>query len=507
MSPRVSVLSFAPPILAPCHQLAPLNHPSHPIMTDLGSLERYRDVVDDWEAFREAALAPLPTVVWANTLRIDADELRELLEHFGWGPRPLAWYPGAFRLRPGARPGARFGHRAGLYQVQEEVSLLPPLLLDPRPGERVLDTCAAPGGKTAQIAVRMRDTGTVVANDRDQGRIRSLRAMVERLGLTSVVLTAADAANLPRRGGPYDRVLCDVPCSGEGTSRKSRSALHRSPRMNDVVRSQRAILRKAVALCRPRGRIVYSTCTYAPEENEGVVDAILAEGGVHVVPAVVPGLRSMPGLSEWEGQAFDPSLQSALRIYPHHNDTGGFFVCVLEREETGATPPSATSGEAEAHPKLVHRSAALETLKERFGLPEALFDGRSLIRGNRTTLSLVREGLMPPPSPESVALGLPFARADMVHPKPTTAGAMWLAVHATRNVIDIDDAQADAYFRRRPISLPASVRASLERGFVLLRCRGHGIGAAFYPGRDAPLDSQYPKAWALGPDASAFRGD
>ncbi|RMG11862.1 MAG: methyltransferase domain-containing protein [Deltaproteobacteria bacterium] len=467
-------------------------------MQDLGALERYRDLVDDWPAFREACLAPLPPVVWANPLRSSAEAVCDLLDAAGWAPTPLAWYPGAFRLRPGARPGGTLWHRAGLYQIQEEVSLLPPVLLDPQAGERILDACAAPGNKTAQIAVRMGDVGTVVANDRDAGRIRSLRAVVERLGLCSVVLTQADAANLPLRGGRYDRILCDVPCSGEGTSRKSRGAFSRSRKMAQLGRSQRAILRKAVRLSRPGGRIVYSTCTYAPEENEAVVDEILAEGGVRVVPAAVEGLVTRPGLTEWKGRRYHPSLRGAMRVYPHLNDTGGFFVCLLERSEAAEAIRADPVG-----PEAIDRGA-LEALRERFGLPPDLFAPYALVRGSRMTLALLRRSAALPAAPEPVSLGLPLCRAEMVHPKPTTAGAMWLGPHATRNVVDLRPEEVDRYLRRAPLALDTARTRPLDRGFVLVRYQGWVLGAAFYPGEGAPLDSQYPKAWALREGESAL---
>lgn len=192
----------------------------------------------------------------------------------------------------------------GRLHVQEEVSLLPVPLLDPQPGERVLDLCAAPGNKTAQIATRMHNRGTVVANDLRYGRVDSMRSTLDRLGIANVSATTYDAANYSPEGGSFDRVLADVPCSCESTSRKQPGVIAQRSAMRDPTGAQRAILRQAVRRCRPGGRIVYATCTYAPEGNEAIVDAVLRDVGpdaLRLRPARIDGVTGSPGLTAWAG--------------------------------------------------------------------------------------------------------------------------------------------------------------------------------------------------------------
>jgi 16S rRNA C967 or C1407 C5-methylase (RsmB/RsmF family) len=229
---------------------------------------------------------------------------------------------------------------AGLIHLQEEVSLLASHLLAPQPGERVMDLCAAPGGKTVHIAVQLGSLGTVVANDRDVHRLKAMRTLIDRLGVTNVAMMGWDATTMPYRVGPFDRVLADVPCSGEGTCRKNTGILKLDkPRhaYEVMARIQRAILARAMRIVKPGGRVIYSTCTFAPEENEQVLDDVLRELGpdkmrlVPITPEEAPGLRTSPGLTSWQGRALDPSLALAIRIWPHLQDTGGFFVAALER--------------------------------------------------------------------------------------------------------------------------------------------------------------------------------
>ncbi len=303
---------------------------------DLSPFERYRPLIDDWRAFSAALARPLPTTVWTNTLRTTPERLAARLARDGVAAEPVPWHPGAFRLPAGVKPGRSIAYVTGHYHVQEDVSLIPVALLAPRPGERLLDLCAAPGNKTVQAAVAMGDRGTVVANEKNRHRLGVLRRNLERLGVTCAAVTVADAANLPRGIGVYDRVLADVPCSCEGTSRKNPEVLRRleKPRRGWRSGGQLAILRKAAQLVRPGGRIVYSTCTYAPEENEAVVDALLREAGpgtLRLVPARIEGLATAPGLTGWRGRRYDPQLARAMRVWPHHNDSGGFFVAVIEK--------------------------------------------------------------------------------------------------------------------------------------------------------------------------------
>jgi 16S rRNA C967 or C1407 C5-methylase (RsmB/RsmF family) len=157
--------------------------------------------------------------------------------------------------------------------------MIPARVLDPRPGERVLDLCAAPGNKTALMAQALENRGTVVANDVFWDRIRPLRSAVNRLGLLNVSVTCHDGTSYPRSAGEFDCVLVDAPCSCEGTSRRFLSMLKRPPTRPTPKRfkKQMLLLEAVIRRCRTGGRILYSTCTYAPEENEAVVDAVLSE--------------------------------------------------------------------------------------------------------------------------------------------------------------------------------------------------------------------------------------
>ena len=301
------------------------------------ALARYRPIVDDWAAFSEAVSRPLPACLWTNTLRASPEDVALDLRESGFVPQPLGWLPGAFTLPAGSRLANRLNYLVGCYHIQEEVSMLPVLLLDPQPGERILDLCAAPGNKTAQMAVRMENRGTIVANDLRRERLNVLRTTIDRLGLLNVCTTVYDAATFPEQAGLFDRVLADVPCSCEGTSRKYPEVLRLSSVENSLrlQATQIRILRRALHLCKPGGRVVYATCTYAPEENEMVVAEILktCTPPPRLLRIEIEGFTTQPGLRASNGHPFPETMAHALRIWPHHNDSGGFFVAVLKKGE------------------------------------------------------------------------------------------------------------------------------------------------------------------------------
>ncbi|MBX0293660.1 RsmB/NOP family class I SAM-dependent RNA methyltransferase [Haloarcula nitratireducens] len=296
-------------------------------------IERYRPVVDDWEAFRAACERPLPSAIRVNTVKATVERVRTALDEAGVAHEPVDWHDLLFVL-PGDSPGNNWPYFHGWTHGQEEVSAVPATVLDPEPGERVWDACAAPGTKTTQLAAQMNDSGEVVATDNNLGRISALRSNAERLGATSVAVTHEDGRNhslKPFGGETYDRALVDVPCSCEGTVRKNPDAFDdwSLSHVEGIAGVQKGILTRAVQVTEPGGTVVYSTCTFAPEENEAVLDHVLGEGDCELVEYDLP-LTHREGVTEWVDETFDPSVTKAKRIYPHHNDTGGFFCAKLE---------------------------------------------------------------------------------------------------------------------------------------------------------------------------------
>jgi tRNA (cytosine49-C5)-methyltransferase len=323
---------------------APLGRTSTP-------LDRYRPIIADWEAFYAVSQAPEPVTFRVRTGLRDVDQVRTSLESQGFELGAVPGLPDYLRVDDGPHSVAQtLDHWLGHLHIQQAVMALPSLALDPQPGERVLDLCAAPGGKTAHLSELMHEQGALVAVDSKEKRLRGLMSNLFRLGLTNAVVVASDGRELPC-GALFDRVLVDAPCSAEGNYRRRSGRLpHRDARFTRYITGlQEGLLRRAIELTRPGGRIVYSTCTFAPEENEGVIDRILRDAPVELVPID----RSLPhaaGLREWKGVEFPPEMERCWRLYPQHLDSGGAFVASLRKlgygEPAGWSPiPVAFPGE------------------------------------------------------------------------------------------------------------------------------------------------------------------
>ncbi len=292
-------------------------------------LDRYREIVPDYAAFRAIQCLPLYNSARINTLKIKREKLLERLEEVGVSFRSFPWYNLGLKLDIES-PGKLLENLLGYIHIQEELSMVPPLVLDPQPGESILDLCASPGSKTTQISQMMNNQGLVIANEPSLARVAPLRSNCERLGVINVAVTRYDGRNFPR--GPFDRVLVDAPCSSEGRERRGPGVISRCSRerSQDLQVLQISLLKNALRLTKPGGVVVYSTCTYSPEENELVVEAVLEDAeDLRLEKVKIPGLKECPGIIEWNGKRLNDELSCTARYYPHINDTGGFYVAKI----------------------------------------------------------------------------------------------------------------------------------------------------------------------------------
>lgn len=256
----------------------------------------------------------------------------------------IPWAKHAYYFDEDIKPGADPAHVAGLYYIQEPSAMLPAEVLGARPGERVADLCGAPGGKTSQIATDLKGEGLLVSNDISHRRALVLRRNIEQLGLSNVQVTAEAPGNLVKQwGATFDAILLDAPCSGEGMFRRDSSAIgsweEYGPETS--VAMQEPLLDEAAALLVPGGRLVYSTCTFNPEENEYQISRFLERHPEFRV--VNPGLTDVPGLRSGlplDDLLFDPT--DVLRIWPQDGMGEGHF-CALLVKDSGPSFKHVTS--------------------------------------------------------------------------------------------------------------------------------------------------------------------
>ncbi|HKJ25980.1 MAG TPA: 16S rRNA (cytosine(967)-C(5))-methyltransferase RsmB [Myxococcota bacterium] len=323
----------------------PIGHLTHALSLPTWLAERWVEEfgIDEAVALAAASNAVPPRAVRANRRRTNADALLAALLPDHPGAHRARFAPDGVVLEQRGHPGSDPLFMSGQYTVQDEASQLVVELLDPQPGERVLDACAAPGAKTTAIAERVGDEGSVVALDRHPRRLGLVRRDARRLGVPCIETHERDASRPLGDLGLFDRVLVDAPCSGLGTLRRNPDARWRiQPRdVGRLAELQRAILRQAATVLRPGGTLVYSTCTVLPEENQEVVEAFLEAS---------PGFRraaraSLPARLE---ALLDE--QGSLRTLPHRHEMDGFFAARIERDPSAGPSDGATRGPSEESP-------------------------------------------------------------------------------------------------------------------------------------------------------------
>ncbi|MBI4041895.1 MAG: RsmB/NOP family class I SAM-dependent RNA methyltransferase [Deltaproteobacteria bacterium] len=279
------------------------------------------------------------TTFRVNPLRTTPQKVLETLERDRFRLKRVDWYPGAFILMKGRQKDLE---KTGLYQngqiyIQNLSSMVPPLVLDPKPGERVLDIAAAPGSKTTQMAGLMRGSGKIVAIDSDRIRCERLRANVERLGALNVeVLRDFGERYGKRNPESFDRILVDAPCSSEGQfclKNPGTFLYWKLSRVYEAVKMQKKLLTAAFTALKKGGTLVYSTCTFAPEENEGVLDWLLSQHGsdVRILPIELPFSNQTAPLSQWDGKIFHPAVSRAKRILPTETMEGFFLAKIVKQ--------------------------------------------------------------------------------------------------------------------------------------------------------------------------------
>lgn len=324
---------------------------------------------NEYEKWLQSATPRLPETIRLNPLRKDHGwTVKRLLE---MGATPITWYTGsggAYSLpwEKGRCPDNKIReqiqslHATGRITQQEAASMMPVQALDVQPGHRVLDLCAAPGSKSTQIAESLHGKGLLVASEPNPGRVNNLVSNIHRTGHLNVVVAKHDGRHFPRVAKPgFDRVLVDVPCTGTGTTRKNTDVwtkwnLHSGRGMHKL---QVDILKKGALLLRPGGKMVYSTCSIDPIENEAVVASILKQFPWLELISIntsdmFPDLRTRNGYTDWplldgDGEISEPkrntnqdfqpplnseikdSLVNCIRVWSDENDGSGFFLAVF----------------------------------------------------------------------------------------------------------------------------------------------------------------------------------
>lgn len=419
-------------------------------------LQRMQDQLGaEYPAFLQSLEHPRAVALRFNPLKGKVPALPFVQESVPW--EPMGYY-----YDPQARPGLHVYHEAGVYYLQEASAMAPVALLNPQPGERICDLCAAPGGKSTQIAGRMLGQGFLLCNEINSKRAKILSRNIERMGVANALVTNEHPAVLAERfAEQFDRVLIDAPCSGEGMFRKEEAAvMDWSPETVAMcARRQAEILHSGAALVRSGGWLVYSTCTFAPEEDEEVVAQFL-----QTHPEFTAEMIEAP----W----FEAGENGSFRMWPHKLRGEGHFAAVLRRTGVAEKNFQSIAGEKPPEPWLDFA----KELGIRLPQGKLMTFGQSLYwmpeeMPNLNRLKVLRPGL---------ELGI--VKKDRF--EPAHALALWLRCAATAQDYSPQGREVAAYLHGETVP-------SQKRGWCLVTAGGFPVG--WGKGDGAVLKNHYPK--------------
>ncbi len=439
-------------------------------------------------------------------------------EFIGVMPFPLgkvSWAREGYYYDGAVQPGRHVLHEAGAYYIQEPSAMAAVEALAPKPGERILDLCAAPGGKTTQIAGRMQGQGLLVSNELIGDRARILSQNVERMGVSNCVVCSEKpermAALFPSF---FDRVLVDAPCSGEGMFRKEETAREEWSLENVQMCAERQsmILKEAAKMVRPGGVLVYSTCTFSPEENEGTISAFLRMHEEYTI--VETGLEDSlsKGRADWIEQPAE-GIGHTLRLWPHLLRGEGHYIARLRKrgqqadalQQTGAREPAASKGTRKCAAQTgVEKNTALGygiwqiagekklcKLMESFLREELEIDGAWMARHPGQVIRfgeqiyLVPEGMISLTGIKVLRPGLQLATEKKNRFEPAHALAHSLLEGESGRFYELTQQEASAYLRGE------SIACGEQRGWLALSYAGYALG--FGKASGGQIKNHYPK--------------
>jgi NOL1/NOP2/sun family putative RNA methylase len=432
-------------------------------------LEYFRELVGDAEAeqfFCAIEGKDLRRGLRINTLKSEVTWMKDWLVENGYEVKKSEFSGYGLEIKGrGVRWSLKLPYHAGFTYPQDLASMFAVEMLDPQPGETVLDMTAAPGGKTTHIAQKMRNTGVVIANDMDSRRLKALHSNLERLGIWNTIVTRMLAHNMAGIYGEiFDRVLLDPSCSGEGllVTRDGKPSYWNKKALKKYSAEQFGLLCSAFSLLKPGGRLVYSTCTLNDVEDDGVVERLLAKFPEAEILEV-----DVKGVPEQIGDL------KGVRFWPHKTGTRGFF-CIAIGKKSVLDLDKVESGMAmhEQHLKCLsdeQLNRYSNYLENEFACD--LPDGEFTLKDD--VLFVVSSDIKDFSLLTKYSLAFPLLKIGRDKIRPTHAGALWLGLHAKKGVYDLNRDEVEKVFERQPVK-----NTSGETGLRLAKYEGFPLGVA-----------------------------
>ena len=415
-----------------------------------------------------------------NTLKLSPDEFKEISP---FEIERIPWIKNGFFYEEEAQPARHPYYYGGLYYLQEPSAMTPASLLDVQPGDRVLDVCAAPGGKSTELAAKLKGEGVLVSNDISNSRAKGLLKNIELFGVRNAIVTSeAPDKLLQTFDGYFDKILVDAPCSGEGMFRKMPSMIKTWEEygVDYYAALQREIITTAAKMLRPGGYLLYSTCTFSPEENEGTIQYLLNENpDMEVVPAIDEKNPNQDvsyegfsfGRPDWIPDGCE-ELKHCIRIWPHKIAGEGHFVALLHKKET------AEEGRVRIEERKAPGKNAIseEAMKFMDSLKFEIDPKQLMVLEDR--IYLLPKGIPSLKGLRMLRSGLLIGEMKKNRFEPSQALANALKMEEYDNCYDLaaDDIDVIRYLKCESIE----IKKEVKDGWVLVCVNGHPLGFGKY---------------------------
>ena len=421
----------------------------------------------------------------------------KFIEKMPFTLKEILWTPDGFYYEEESQPGKHIFHEAGAYYIQEPSAMAVAEVLEPKPGEKILDLCAAPGGKSTQIAGKMSGEGLLVSNEIVPGRAKILSQNIERMGISNAVVCNETPERLAERFPLFfDRILVDAPCSGEGMFRKEEIAIHEwSPEnVKMCAKRQQSILEQAALMLRPGGTLVYSTCTFSPEENEGVISAFLREHDDFSIEESALERFFAAGRADWV-ESLAENLVHTMRLWPHKVEGEGHFIAKLKKTDGLYAAPESTVLEKKTgvREKGKDKADAVKQcrlfLQEELALPSDMWEKwekNSVFTMFGDHFYLVPAQMIPLQGLTILRPGLHVATQKKNRFEPAHALALHLSPEKADRCYEMTKEQSQGYLRGETFSCDAALK-----GWMLLAIGGYTIG--FGKAGGGQMKNHYPK--------------
>lgn len=430
-------------------------------------------------------------------LRINPLKCEEEIPEYLRDLKRIPWTGEGYYYEEPMRPGRHPLHEAGVYYIQEPSAMAVSEALMPNPGERILDLCAAPGGKSTHLAGKMDQKGLLVCNEIHPARAKILARNIERMGIANAVVTNMEPSGLVETFREFfDGIVVDAPCSGEGMFRKDENARNEWSPDHVILCADRqdGILDCAADMLKPGGRIVYSTCTFSPEENEQTVVRFLERHLEFHVER--PGCAEYfdTGRPEWANDVED--VRKTVRIWPHKADGEGHFLALLVKDDCGPDPGAKDRvRRSESRERKTGKGAAADLTGFYGFCQELLVDTERMTSGRRLLTFGENLYLVPEEMPEMAGLkvlrpGLHAGTIKKGRMEPSHALALFLKKEDVKRSLEIGTGgQAESYLKGETLKIPEE--NGEMKGWTLVTAGGYSLG--FGKADRGILKNHYPK--------------